>query len=368
MQPPPGSAPFRSRCERLLATLPAELRARHVADARLLALPAAVAPWTDAGIEVAAGDELTLLAAGRVVLSEALDLWGGPRLWLWGRIAPGGEIWNPPGDTTTIRADRGGRLELGIQQGGWKSPRGDLAVPAAAQAGLGGGLDVLAIRWLGDAAAGIAALRALAPGDPLLAAEAERLAAPVAPPEGWAYLWSLGAAEIFRDAREDGAGLIRLHAENDVGILRRPVDFALDAGTRLSWRWRVRSLPADRAEDTLPTHDYLSVALEVEDGRDLTWYWSAALPTGTHYACPLPGWHERETHLVVRSGGEGLGAWCVESRPVLADWARAVGGPAPARAAAIWLIAVSLFRHGTAAADFAAIELASGARRLRVLR
>ena len=30
-------------------------------------------------------------------------------------------------------------------------------------------------------------------------------------------------------------------------------------------------------EDAFATHDYASIALEFEDGRDLTWYWSAAL-------------------------------------------------------------------------------------------
>jgi hypothetical protein len=353
---------FRARWQALLA---AE-RPDAIADAAVLRLPAQVPPWTDTGMRVAAGDAVTLLAAGRVVLSPELDLWGGPRVFLWGRVGSQGPVWNALGDTTTIRARSSGALELAVYQGEWKSPAGELATPVDAYAALRGGFDVAAIRWRAEPSAGIAALRARAPDDPLLAAEAARLAAPVRPPPGWEYLWFLGAAEIFRAARSEGRDAIHVRAENDLGILCHPVDFALGEATTLSWHWRVSQLPAREREDTLPTHDYLSVALEFEDGRDLTWTWSAALPVGTAYACPLPNWSARETHLVVRSGSAGLGAWQSESRAVLSDHRAAVGGAQPRRVVAVWLIAVSLFRHGTAEAEFAAIELRDGSRRLRV--
>lgn len=61
---------------------------------------------------------------------------------------------------------------------------------------------------------------------------------------------------------------------------------------------------------------------------DLTWLWSAALPVGAAFACPLPTWHARETHLVARSGHAGLGVWQAETRRVLDDW-RTVTGSAP---------------------------------------
>ncbi|RIL06424.1 MAG: hypothetical protein DCC71_06860 [Proteobacteria bacterium] len=366
MDAKPGHAELRVRWDALLRALPAAVRDAHVADARVLHLPAQRPPWTDTGLAVAAGDDVTLLAEGRVVLSEALDLWGAPRLFLWGRFAPGGRVWNGTRDTTTQRADRAGRVELGIYQGEWASETGELATPPEAYAALGGGYDVALIRWRQGARAGLDALRA-AVSDPLLDAEAARLAAPAPPPAGWSYLWFLGPAEIFRAARRDGRDAIALHAENDLGILRKPVDFALDADTALSWSWRVDALPADRAEDTLPTHDYLSVALEFENGLDLTWTWSAALPAGRHYACPLPHWNARETHWVVRSGRDGLGVWQDESRRVLADYAQAVAAPPPQRVVAVWLIAVSIFRHGTARAQISDIALRSGARTLSVL-
>src|SRR5262249_50412115 len=148
---------------------------------------------------------------------------------------------------------------------------------------------------------------------------------------------------------------IACHCENDVAILRRPIDFALDAGSELRWRWKIERLPSSRPEDTLLCHDYLSVALEFDDGRDLSWFWSSSLPVGRSFACPIPQWTPRETHQVVRSGPEGLGAWQSERRPVLADHAAAIGGAPPRRAVAVWLIATSVFQHGLGVAEFADI-------------
>jgi hypothetical protein len=356
-----GEATFRAHYEGLLARAPSA-----VADARIVHLPANEPPWTDVGLAVEAGDAVTIVAAGRVVLAEALGLWGAPRLFLWGRFAPGGTVWNGTRDTTTVRADRRGRLELGVYQGEWTNREGDLATPREAYAALHGGYDVLAIRWRGAASDGLAALRALAPDDALLAAEAERLRAPVAPPKGWDYLWFLGPAEIFRASERAGRPSIALVADDDLGIVRRPLEFPLTDATTFAWQWRVDALPSERAEDTLPTHDYLSIALEFENGLDLTWMWSAALPVDHHFACPLPHWNARETHWVVRSGAGELGAWHGESRAVLRDYAAAVPGPAPRRVVAVWLIAVSIFGHRSARAEFAEIELRDGDRRVGV--
>jgi hypothetical protein len=52
---------------------------------------------------------------------------------------------------------------------------------------------------------------------------------------------------------------------------------------------------------------YLSIAVEFENGQDLTYYWSAALPEETAYRCPLPWWDRHETHIAMRSGSAGLG-------------------------------------------------------------
>jgi hypothetical protein len=110
-----------------------------------------------------------------------------------------------------------------------------------------------------------------------------------------------------------------------------------------------------------------SVALEFNDGQDLTWYWSCRLPEGLSYRCPLPHWRRRETHIVVRTGTAGLGRWIDEERPVLADHQTAIGGPAPSRVVRAWLIAQTVPQAGQAVAEFSRIELVDGDQTLRLL-
>jgi hypothetical protein len=160
--------------------------------------------------------------------------------------------------------------------------------------------------------------------------------------------------------------VIRVDTRNDVGIVQKPVDFRLGPATTLEWRWRVDELPALGAEDTPIAHDYTSIALEFENGKDLTWYWSAALAAGTHYPCPLPTWAARETHWVLRSGSDGLGRWHEERRNVADDYRTAIG-EVPVRVVAVWLIAVSIFGHGRGRSAFADVVLCDGAHALRVL-
>jgi len=153
----------------------------------------------------------------------------------------------------------------------------------------------------------------------------------------------------------------------DVGILRRPAALPLQPGTFLSWRWRVDSLPASLREDSLPTHDYLSIAVEFDDGQDLTYYWSAALPVGTVYRCPLPTWKDKETHVVVRSGLDDLGCWLDERRDVHEDYRRCIGGPARS-IVRVWLIANSLFQRGHGRCEYSGIEFEQpDGHRLKVL-
>ncbi len=109
-------------------------------------------------------------------------------------------------------------------------------------------------------------------------------------------------------------------------------------------------------EDTIPSHDYLSIALAFDNGQDLTWYWSVSLPPGMSYRCPLPTWQHRETHWVVRSGLDGLGQWFSEDRPVHADYAAAIGMP-PARITQVWLIANSLFQRRLGQCEYADIVI-----------
>jgi hypothetical protein len=162
----------------------------------------------------------------------------------------------------------------------------------------------------------------------LAASEIDRLTDPVLPPAGWYSLWFLGPAEIFRRVDEPGRrSAIACRTEGDCGLLLRDVTLPLEPGTRLRWSWRIDALPSDGAENTLLTHDYTSVAVEFDNGQDLTYFWSAALPCETAFRCPIPLWSRRETHLAVRSGADGLGTWLTEGRDVYADTSATWAGP-----------------------------------------
>lgn len=282
-------------------------------------------------------------------------------------MAPGGRIANLTQDTGTFIADADGEVELGIYMGMWKNTFGDLTTPVRLYERLSGEIECWAVAWRADAAAGLAAFAQHRPDAWLVAAEAARLASPIAPPEGWQYLLETGQADIFTAGRTDeGLRTIALDADDDQGIVCTPVDFPVTADTTLRWRWRAEMLPSEVAEDTVHTHDYFSIATEFENGRDLTWLWSASLAPETHFHCPIRAWTARETHFVVRSGTQDLGEWRAETRNVFADVSAAMGPP-PARIVKLWLIAVSSFQHRRARAAFAEIVLENAAGRTVVL-
>jgi hypothetical protein len=184
----------------------------------------------------------------------------------------------------------------------------------------------------------------------------------VRPPEPWHYRQPVpGPAEIYASGAD---GEIACRTNNDVGIVRHEVSLPLLEDTRLGWSWRVDELPSAVREDTLPSHDYMSIAVEFDNGQDLTYYWSAELPPGTVYTCPLPHWCERETHVVVRSGPDGLGEWQSEERDLRADYEAALGAPLPGRVVAVWLIAVGLFQHVKGSCVYGSIEVSGGGERV----
>jgi len=213
---------------------------------------------------------------------------------------------------------------------------------------------VILLRWSGDPLDGLRTLQAATP-HPLIDLEIDRLTNPVLRPEGWNYLWFLGESEIYSAPQADEAA-IHCKTDCDAGILQHDIDLPFAEGTRLAWSWKVDALPSTLAEDILPTHDYLSIAVEFSNGIDLTYYWSAG-PVGTGYWCPLPTWAKREYHVAVRSGTAELGRWIDEDRNLYADYVAHVGRP-PEQIRRVWLIANSMFQRGTANAR--TVRYASG--------
>ena len=347
--------------DRALAAIPADLVAEH----RWIQLPANEPPWRDSGIAVRAGEELTYFAAGRAMVSPMLDIWVAPKTQLWARIGEAGPIRSSSRDSNTLRAEHDGPLHFGNYfPNDWKDASGARLHDDAVYAAMAGEIWILVVRWRGRATDGLAALAAA--GDPLgiVASERERLALGDPNPPGWRHLWHLGDTEIFR-ASPDGREL-SCEVDGDVGILQRDVAFELRPDTEIAWRWRVDALPGLLREDSVPSHDYLSLAVEFENGLDLTYYWSRELPVGSAYWCPLPNWKHREFHVVIRSGNAGLGVWQAERRDLHAD-ALHYFGAHPGGVVRVWLIAVSVFKRQHGAFSIAEIRLRGGGEERVVL-
>ncbi len=286
------------------------------------------ADWQPAGIEVAAGQSFTVDARGAIWMSRALALGFEPRMALWVRIGGRAPIQKLIGNRTTFIAWADGPVELflkGLSE--WASDAGDL-LPGK-RSGLTGEVVATVAVWPGMS-------------------RADETGAPA----DWHYLWRLGEGRIFADT-PDG---IEVTTHGDVGILQLACDVPLAEATRLDWSWRVDELPSRLPEDLQPTHDYLSIAVEFENGQDLTYMWSAGLPQGHVFRCPLNWWCERETHWVLRSGTAGLGQWFDESRSLAAD-CRQVYGHVPERVVRVWLIANSVFQRRTGRARFRDIRV-----------
>ncbi len=340
-----------------------DLVATVAADARLVRVPVKRPPWTPTGLTVTSGNDVSWLAWGSLHLMRPLGVSLRPRLALRGRIGEGAP---PEGarDTVTFRADRTGELRLGSAYPGELEPDGTISMDRIPYRAMSGTLSAVAARWA-PGSDPQRALESVVGCDPtgLCAAEAARLAEPPAPPAGWDNHPLTGREEAFFPT---GSG-ITVDASWTSAIIRHPAQMTLTPTLRLRWSWRVDTLPSRLPEDTPLTHDYLSIALEFDDGQDLTWYWSCRLAEGLSYRCPLPHWRRRETHIVARSGTTDLGRLIDEERPVLADHQAAIGGPVPSRVVRVWLIAQTVPQAGHAAGEFTRIELADGSRTLRVL-
>ncbi|MGH9645390.1 MAG: DUF3047 domain-containing protein [Bryobacteraceae bacterium] len=240
----------------------------------------------------------------------------------------------------------------------WADESGAIAGNGELFQRVAGGFDVLVIRWRRDAEAGLEQFtRGSAHSARTVAGELASVRQPQQPPAGWKYLWMVGESDVFSEVDQ---GVIRCDAADEAAILQKPLSAPFNAGTRLGWSWKIDALPTAGDESALSSHDYLSVAVEFDNGRDLTYFWSAGLAPETSFPCPVSTWRRRETHLVVRSGNSDLGRWMDEDRNLWNDYAKAIGGSRPAGIVAVWLIAVSNFGHGHARCEYRDLELING--------
>ncbi|MGR9014506.1 MAG: DUF3047 domain-containing protein, partial [Gammaproteobacteria bacterium] len=243
-------------------------------DQRFFDLPCNQKPWFDTGLDVKAGDSFSSFAAGLTQVKD-LPITLEPNFQLWFRIDQDGEIFRGTRDSHSFTAEQPGRLYLASYfPGEWSSKTGDLITPDEAYDMVTGNMAVLLIRWQGNTLDGLKSLAEHGDVNNMIAMEIDRLVSPVVTPKGWEYLWFIGPAEIYQSrAVPLKTAAICCHTHNDSGLLIKPVALPFKPDTRLRWSWKIDTLPSSVREDTLPTHDYLSIAVEFDNGQDITYYW-----------------------------------------------------------------------------------------------
>jgi hypothetical protein len=358
---------FRERFSALLDRAPPGL----VRKFAFISPPADRSAWLDSGIDCPGGEAVTLFATTPTApLFEAdanmrpdLQLMyrvrfdGEARRGAWRRVGADGEATRSTRSSDTFVPPRPGRLFLASAND-----------PEASAQDRRPGVRrcVLVVQWTGDPLEGLKTLRAGGDVGGLLDSEIARHQAAIALPDGWRYPpVGSGLDQFAADLRRPAGPIIGCYSRNNGALLMKDAALPLLPATKLRWSWKIDQLPSCVAEDRLESHDYLSIAVEFDNGRDLTYYWSAELPFETGYHCPVPGWENRETHVVVRTGAETLGKWFEEERDLYADYLRYVGDP-PGAIVSVWLLAVTFFQRGEGQCEYGRIELANGSASLRV--
>jgi hypothetical protein len=335
------------------------------AEVAQLRVEAVSEPWTPTGLTASRGAPITWLAKGNswIGTPEESPLGAGFQLRVrTGRRSP---ALSGTGTTFTTAAPHDGPIEIcSLYPGELGDDDRIVYDPDFPRALLNGGFDVVVAAWPSGTDVSERLVEAVGHDRTgSCARELDRITSPITPPGGWEPHHHIPLVGLHRQ-REDA---IDVHSRGQVEILCHEAQTTLTETLKLRWRWRMDHLPASSAEDTLFTHDYMSVAVEFDDGRDLTYHWSVELPPETSYCCPLPHWREREWHLVVRNGIDGIGEWQNEERILAADRAKAIGGATPLTVVRVWLIVTCACGGGEARGSYADIELVDGTRTIRVL-
>jgi hypothetical protein len=319
-------------------------------------------PWSQKIGQIKAGQSVTFLLSGRWWISKEHNYWVEPGVAFYARIS-GGTMYNPANNTGTMLADRDGTIEIARTIGQFKNPKGELFPTEEQYKATEGLIEGIAIIWEEEPLDGLVQLSAAGDVDGLVLAELNRIHYQKLLPAGWSYMYMFGDSGIFSEGCN---GELECNTHKNVGILQYAIDAPLTEDLELDWKWIVDKLPSPVAEDQVLTHDYLSIAVEFDDGKDITYMWSAELPEGTAFQCPLLRWTEYETHVVQRSGNKLIGQQVLESRNVYSDYQKYIGGTA-SNIARIWLIANTVFMRGAGRCSYSDIVISQNGQKTTII-
>jgi hypothetical protein len=356
IEPLPNLISFQDSMQKLLDNASTDI----IESYYWLDLNAKQPPWLVSQAMLSIGDNVSCFSEGRIYANKFLDIHVPLSMQIWFKVGTG-DIFRGTHNSHSFVAQDNGALQFGNYfPNDWESLAGDRQQDDKIYASAAGEAKVLIIKWALPILDGLKKLLILGDVNNRLSDEIKRIESGLSTPAGWSYLWNIGPSDIYREhTTASGASCISCHTNGNTGILQKAVDLPLDESSEISWRWCMHQLASAIREDAIPSHDYLSIAVEFDNGRDITYYWSSTLAVETGYDCPLPNWKGKEYHVVVRSGEQGLGQWQSERRNLYKDYHRYMGEP-PARIKKIWLIANSVFQRNNASCDYNDIILHHG--------
>ena len=154
---------------------------------------------------------------------------------------------------------------------------------------------------------------------------------------GWELDWQqqrlARRATRFRVADDAGDAVLRADSHEAAAAFWRRVEAGPAETLTLSWRWRVSTLPMTRGHERSRRGDDYAARLLVAfdegflegEARAISYVWAHGEAVGASYPNP---YHREVATLVLRNSEDGVGAWQLESRDVLADYQRLFGEPA----------------------------------------
>jgi hypothetical protein len=302
---------------------------------------------------------------------------------LWFKVGINGTVFNSTWHSNTFTATDAGQLYAANQfPGQFGEPKGGrLAGQLSVYEKAEGRFEILIVAWKDGVNVSQVLEKAkldTTSNPPQLARqELERIKRDAHPtvPGDWKLLWFLGKSSIYSFGEHKSQPCMHCKPYQNVGILQKnlepPIPFSKDV--QVSWDWLVSSLPSRLREDLTISHDYLSIAFEFENGRDLTYTWSWELPKEYGYWCPLPAWADREYHVVIRSGAAELGQWLHEKRALHADYVKYVENgrgdsmQIPQQIVRVWFIAGNRWQRYDGEMDVKQIRIGRGDEVVQVL-